>query len=257
MDRVEVPGPLVEVAEAAARVVVLSGAGMSAESGLSTFRDPNTGLWERFRAEELATPEAWEADPSLVWAWYLWRFERIHLVQPNAGHTAIGEWGRLGLADLTVVTQNVDDLHERGGAPVVHHLHGLIRDFRCSECGYPHADAVAVPSTPVERIPPPACVACFGLVRPGVVWFGEMLPDDPWARAVDACDRADLVLVVGTSGLVYPAAGLPAVARASGAFVAEINPLESGVSDMAHLCWRETAARALPALVAAIGPDTL
>ncbi|MFN8097090.1 MAG: NAD-dependent deacylase [Dermatophilaceae bacterium] len=252
MPAAQPPSVLVDVASAARRVVVLSGAGMSAESGLATFRDPQTGLWERFRPEDLATPAAWDADPALVWAWYLWRFERTHDVTPNAGHAAIAAWEGLDLATVTVVTQNVDDLHERAGSRAVHHLHGSISAFRCSECDHPFPDPILAPPQPVERIPPPACPACFGLVRPGVVWFGESLPPQPWEEAVVACENAELVLVVGTSGLVYPAAGLPAVARASGAFVAEVNPRSTDISDLAHLCWRESAARAIPALVEAI-----
>lgn len=248
----EAPWALVEVAAAARRVVVLTGAGMSAESGLPTFRDPHTGLWERFCPEDLATFAAWEGDPTLVWAWYLWRFERTGLADPNAGHRAIADWEHLDLATVTVVTQNVDDLHERAGSGQVHHLHGSIGAFRCGECGHPFTDPIEVPEEPVERLPPPACARCFGLVRPGVVWFGESLPPDAWAAGVEACDQADLVLVVGTSGMVYPAAGLPALARSNGAFVAEINPLPTELSSMADLCWREPAAVALPALLAAM-----
>lgn len=249
---VVVPSDLVDAARRARKIVVLTGAGMSAESGLATFRDPNTGLWERFRPEDLATPRAWDADPSLVWAWYLWRFERIHLVDPNAGHTALASWERDGGVDLTIVTQNVDNLHERAGNSTIHHLHGSIAAFRCSECERPFEDPVDVPAEPVERIPPPACPACWGLVRPGVVWFGENLPIGPWEEAVDECSGADLVLVIGTSGMVYPAAGLPAIARSEGAFVVEINPGDTMISDQVHLTWRESAARALPALLDAV-----
>ncbi|MFM6850559.1 MAG: SIR2 family NAD-dependent protein deacylase [Terrabacter sp.] len=245
-----VPEALIEVAVAARRVVVVTGAGMSAESGVPTFRDAQTGLWERYAAEDLATPEAWERDPSFVWAWYLSRFGAVAHVAPNAGHRAVASW-----ADLThvrVVTQNVDDLHERAGSRDVVHLHGSLTSFRCERCATAYAGEVAVPAQQVERVDPPRCERCDGLVRPGVVWFGELLPLGEWERAVALVEEADLVLVVGTSGIVHPAAGLPVIARGAGAFVAELNPLETDVSDVAHVVWRETAASALPALVAAL-----
>ena len=250
--RVTVPKFLTEIAARSPRVVVLSGAGMSAESGLATFRDPHTGLWERFSPQALASASAWEDDPELVWAWYLWRFERIEHVAPNAGHVAIARWGRG--ADVSVVTQNVDDLHERAGSADVVHVHGAIASFRCSVCEAPYADPIDVPDEPVERLPPPVCRVCGGLVRPGVVWFGEVLPVDAWTRAVALVSEADLVVVVGTSGIVYPAAGLPAIARSEGAVVIEINPDRTDVSDMVHHTWHETAARALPALVGSFLP---
>ena len=208
----------------------------SAESGLATFRDPHTGLWERFRPEDLATPTAWEADPALVWAWYLWRFERIHTVAPNPGHLALAQWEHLDLAQVTIVTQNVDDLHERAGSGTVHHLHGSIGAFRCGACALPYSDPVPVPEEPVERISPPVCSACLGLVRPGVVWFGEALPTDPWEAAVIACEEADLVLSVGTSGIVYPAAGL--LDYYGGNRLALVNRTGTGRDDLANLVVR-------------------
>ncbi|NUO33951.1 MAG: NAD-dependent deacylase [Dermatophilaceae bacterium] len=245
-----VPDSLLEVAVAARRVVVVTGAGMSAESGVPTFRDAQTGLWERYAAEDLATPEAWERDPAFVWAWYLSRFGAVAHVEPNAGHRAVARWA--DLAQVEVVTQNVDDLHERAGNHDVVHLHGSLTSFRCERCETAYAGEVVVAERQVERVDPPTCGHCGGLVRPGVVWFGELLPLEAWERAVALVETADLVLVVGTSGLVHPAAGLPLLARGAGAFVVEVNPLETDVSDVAHQVWRETAARALPALVAAV-----
>lgn len=245
-----VPEPLIALARRARTVTVLSGAGMSAESGVPTFRDAQAGLWEEFDPMMLATPEAWRADPPFVWAWYAWRVALVRAVHPNAGHRALADWS--SRLEVLIATQNVDDLHERAGSSQVHHLHGSIGAFRCGECGHPFIDPVTVPDEPVERLNPPACGRCFGLVRPGVVWFGESLPPDAWAAGVVACENADLVLVVGTSGMVYPAAGLPALAGSAGAFVAEINPLPTEISAMAHLCWRASAAAALPALLAAI-----
>lgn len=250
-----VPSELVEASRAAYAVTVLTGAGMSAESGLETFRDPQVGLWERFRPEDLASPEAWAADPALVWAWYLWRFERAASAEPNAGHHAIARWSNRAGVEVRVVTQNVDDLHERAGAPSVVHVHGRVGAFRCADCASPYGERVEVPSEPAERIDPPVCRDCGGLIRPGVVWFGEAMPAGAWESAELAVSAADLVLVVGTSALVHPAAGLPALARACGATVAEINPVPTPISDQVHLVWRERAARALPALVAQLAPS--
>jgi NAD-dependent deacetylase len=246
-----VPESVLEPAVAARRVAVVTGAGMSAESGVPTFRDAQTGLWARYAAEDLATPEAWERDAAFVWAWYLSRFGAVAHVEPNPGHVALARWA--GQSQVQVVTQNVDDLHERAGSREVVHLHGSLASFRCERCLAAYAGAVEVPERPVERLDPPTCERCGGLVRPGVVWFGEMLPLDAWERAVVLVEEADLVLVVGTSGIVHPAAGLPVIARGAGAVVVEVNPLETDVSDVAHVVWRETAARALPALVDAVG----
>lgn len=253
-----VPQELVEAAAASRRVVVLSGAGMSAESGVPTFRDAQTGLWERYTAEDLATPAAWERDADTVWAWYLWRFGRVAHVEPNAGHVAVAEWeaARGDDLDLTVVTQNVDDLHERAGSGRVVHLHGSLAAFRCESCDAPHEAPIEPLVEEVPRLPPPRCAACGARVRPGVVWFGELLPMEQWYAAEAAVEAADLVIVVGTSGIVHPAAGLPVIARGSGAYVAEINPRDTDVSDVAHVRWRETAAVALPQLVAALTPGS-
>ena len=253
-----VPEPVLAAAVAARRVVVVTGAGMSAESGVPTFRDAQTGLWERYAAEDLATPEAWERDPAFVWAWYLSRFGAVGRVQPNAGHGAVARWadladrGARAAQHVAVVTQNIDDLHERAGSRDVLHLHGSLTSFRCGRCDTAYEGRIDVPEAEVERVDPPTCTHCGGLVRPGVVWFGELLPLDAWERAVALVETADLVVVVGTSGIVHPAAGLPVLARGAGAVVVEVNPRETDVSDVAHHVWRETAAGALPALVAAL-----
>ncbi|RDI15675.1 NAD-dependent deacetylase [Rhodococcus sp. AG1013] len=246
------PDPaLVGAARAARRVVVFSGAGMSAESGVPTFRDAQTGLWERFEPAELATPEAWHRDSGLVWAWYQWRTGLARRVQPHAGHRAIAQWaGRTG---MTVITQNVDDLHERAGSPVAAHLHGSLFSPRCSDCGSSFPGDGGVEAEPTGPLAPPTCENCGGAVRPGVVWFGEALPEDAWQRAVDAVEDCDLMVVVGTSAVVYPAAELPLRAARSGATVVEINPEATGLSDHVHYSWRTTAAVGLPALVAAAG----
>jgi NAD-dependent deacetylase len=243
---------LVQTLRSARRVVAVTGAGMSAESGVPTFRDAQTGLWEQYDAQDLATPEAWERDRAFVWAWYLWRFGRVHEVAPNDGHHALAEWARHPDGpEVSVVTQNVDDLHERAGSDPVVHLHGSLAAHRCEACDAPYTDAVDLPEEEVARVDPPRCRTCGASVRPGVVWFGELLPMDEWARGVELVEAADLVLVVGTSGLVHPAAGLPALARAAGAVVIEVHPRATEVSHVAHHVIRSTAAQALPALVAA------
>ncbi len=228
-------------------LVVLTGAGMSAESGVPTFRDAQTGLWERYEPTALATPEAWRRDRDTVWAWYRWREHLVGAAQPNAGHLAIA---RAAVErPVVVVTQNVDDLHERAGSGEVHHVHGCLVDHRCDSCGTPIEVEVPSPE-PVGRLAPPACSRCDGRARPGVVWFGETLPERPWQAAVDAITAASAVLVVGTSGLVHPAASLPALAAGAGIPVVEVNPGASGFGPEVTLHLRMTAAEALPVLLA-------
>ncbi|QBJ97857.1 NAD-dependent deacylase [Rhodococcus sp. ABRD24] len=253
MTALELDPAVVDVARAARRVVVFSGAGMSAESGVPTFRDAQTGLWERFDPTELATPEAWDRDSALVWAWYQWRTGLVRRVAPHAGHRAVAEWA--DRTRMTVVTQNVDDLHERAGSPThtVAHLHGSLFAPRCRDCGAPFPSDGGVDVEPTGPLSPPECSSCRGQVRPGVVWFGESLPDDAWTRATAAAEDCDLMVVVGTSAMVYPAAGLPLRAARTGAAIVEINPEATGLSEHVHHTWRTTAAVGLPALVAAIG----
>ncbi|MBF0756599.1 NAD-dependent deacylase [Micrococcus luteus] len=250
---------------AAERPVVLSGAGMSAESGIPTFRDAQTGLWERFSAEQLATEEAFLADPALVWSWYRWRARMVRARRPNPGHDAVAAWQRR-TPDLEVVTQNVDDLHERAGARVLAHLHGSLFEHRCAECGAPADVDPGAPSDvdaagseadleAMLREAPPACPACgTGRIRPGVVWFGEMLPQEPWERAYEALERCDLALVVGTSGLIQPAASLPFVALGAGVAVVEVNPVKTELSGAVTHALRGSAGAVLPALVAGVWP---
>lgn len=218
------------------RVVVLTGAGVSADSGIPTFRGAG-GLWRNFRPEDLATPEAFRRDPRLVWEWYEWRRELVRNAQPNAAHEALAR-----LTDAVIVTQNVDGLHKRAGSRDVVELHGNLFRVRCVREGTTqlHADAFAES--------PPRC-ACGALLRPDVVWFGEMLPDDAVARAVGAVRAADLLLVIGTSGVVYPAAGF--VGMHEGLSI-EINPEASAVSSACTLAVAERAAVAIPPIVEAI-----
>jgi NAD-dependent deacetylase len=226
---------------------VLSGAGISAESGVPTFRDDKTGLWARFDPYELSSTDGWERHPERVWAWYLWRHHLVGRVEPNGGHHAVAAWQ--DYADVTVITQNVDNLHERAGSQSVHHLHGSLFEFRCAQCGTPYTDELPAMPEPALEETPPRCSRCGGLVRPSIVWFGEALPDEPWQKAVEAVATADVLVVVGTSGIVYPAAGLPDLALARGAVVVEVNPEPTPLSDSATLTVRDSASRALPELL--------
>ena len=228
-------------------MAVLTGAGVSAESGVPTFRDPG-GLWQRFRPEELANVEAFLANPELVQGWYAHRRRVVEDVAPNAGHAALAaleRWvvGRGG--DFLLATQNVDGLHQRAGSERVVELHGSITRAHCIACETP-ADASAAGGGALT------CAACGGLVRPDVVWFGETLPEDAIGRATEAAAHADVYLSVGTSGAVYPAAGLPQIARQSGAYVAEVNPEPSEIAPLLHESVRGRAGEVLPALVAAL-----
>ncbi len=230
------------------RICVATGAGMSAESGIPTFRGTHDSLWSRFDPMRLATAEAWRADPALVWGWYRWRMQRVRDAQPNAGHRALAELAQR--VPLSLVTQNVDDLHERAGGIVDAHVHGSLFALRCFACGQTHEGLLDDYRDGLQKVAPIRCTACGDTVRPGVVWFGEALPDDAWNAATDAATRCALMLVVGTSGLVYPTAGLPALARRHGATVVEINPEPTALSaDIDHV-WRMAAAQALPQLLA-------
>jgi NAD-dependent deacetylase len=244
----------------AARLTILTGAGVSAASGVPTFRGPQ-GLWRQFRPEDLATPEAFARDPHLVWEWYAWRREQIAACEPNAAHDVIARWSRegqtpahdatqgvrppyTGRLKVVVLTQNVDDLHVRAGTPDLVRLHGSIWELSCwNRCGAaPWRD---------ERVPlpdtPPRCPHCGGLARPAVVWFGESLGARDVHAAVEATD-CDVFLTVGTSSVVYPAAGLVHQARERGAFTAEVNVEETPASAAVDLAIHGPAEEILPAL---------
>jgi NAD-dependent deacetylase len=222
-------------------VCVLTGAGVSQESGVPTFRGED-GLWKQFRAEELATPEAFHRNPLLVWEWYAWRREIIHKAQPNAAHFALARLeAKLASSGgrFTLLTQNVDGLHERSGSRNVVRLHGSIWIVRCASCGTERVDE----SVPLDPFPP-RC-SCSAMLRPGVVWFGEALPEDAWEKAARAAASADLCLVVGTSALVQPAASLPLLAKRNGARLVEINPDPTPLSPLADLLIASKAAECL------------
>ncbi len=244
------------------RIVFLTGAGMSAESGVPTFRDALTGLWSRFDAAALATEAAFRADPGLVWGWYRWRAAGVQRAQPNAGHVGIAALARH--CDVAVVTQNVDDLHERAGSRDVVHLHGNLFASRCIDCSTPATGspdpvvgAAGAPPDEGGRETPPACARCGGALRPGVVWFGEALPQRAWADAMAAASDCALLVVVGTSGLVQPAASLPAMARDAGTRVLEINPVRTPLTAVAHAWWRTTASGGIARLSALLETGAL
>ena len=227
-------------------IVVLTGAGISAESGIPTFRDAMTGLWSRYRPEDLATPEAFLRDPATVWAWYAWRRERVASVQPNTGHDALARLERAAAArgaDFLLVTQNVDGLHEAAGSRRLVELHGNIRRVKCFDRGHPAS------TWPESASGPPACATCGSPLRPDVVWFGEMLPPDAIGTAVAAARGCDVFLSVGTSGLVEPAASLPFAALEAGATVIEVNPEPTPLTRRASVAIAERAGIALPRLV--------
>jgi NAD-dependent deacetylase len=228
------------------QLTVLSGAGISAESGVPTFRDVETGLWAKVDPYEISSSDGWQRHPERVWAWYLWRHYMMAAVEPNNGHRAVAAWQ--DYANVDVVTQNVDNLHERAGSTNVHHLHGSLFEFRCDACNSQFEGVLPEMPEPVEAVEPPLCF-CGGLIRPNVVWFGEPLPEVAWERSVAAVSKSDIVIVVGTSSIVYPAAGLPEAALASGIPVIEVNPQRTPLSDSATASLRETAATALPGLL--------
>lgn len=218
------------------RIAVMTGAGVSADSGVPTFRGPG-GLWRNFQPEELATPQAFRRDPALVWEWYEWRRNLIRQAQPNAAHEALAR-----LPGTVIVTQNVDNLHTRAGSRDVVELHGNIFRVRCVREGNPQFR-----EQPFDHIPP--LCDCGAMLRPDVVWFGESLPEEAVARAVGAIKSADILLVIGTSGVVYPAAGF---VRLHEGLSIEINPETSAVSSACTFAIPARAAEATPAIVEAL-----
>jgi len=211
----------------ATRIAVLTGAGISAESGIPTFREAQTGLWARFRPEDLASPDAFARDPKTVWDWYRWRRELVDGTAPNEGHRAIAELQRR-VPGIVLITQNVDGLHQAAGSTDVIELHGSIRRARCTRCHtkryWSHVDAAF----------PPSCT-CGAMLRPDIVWFGEMLPEEALARAFEAAETCDVFLSVGTSNLVQPAASLPWIAADRHALVVVVNTTMDGQHHAPHV----------------------
>jgi NAD-dependent deacetylase len=247
------------------RVVVLTGSGVSAESGVPTFRGAG-GLWRSHRPEELATPEAFRRDPALVWGWYRWRRALVGACQPNPGHMALAHFA-LGSSEVDIVTQNVDGLHHRAAqdaagaedpsAAFPTELHGSLLRDRCSACGrledaeIPPPGSVPGPDDPqAGAVPPPSCTACQGSLRPDVVWFGETLDASSLENAFEAARAADACLVVGTSSLVYPAAGVPRAAVEAGRPVIEVNLEATPLTPYATCSLQAAAGEVLPRLLA-------
>ena len=233
--------------QAAQRLVVFSGAGVSAESGVPTFRAQHTGYWAQFDPQEMASEPGFRAHPQRVWQWYQYRRDLVAQVQPNAAHRALADYAQRHPGQLSLITQNVDGLHQRAGSPDVICLHGdLMRnqwlDAVCPACDVDGAVAAGGQ--------PPRCAACGNMLRPGVVWFGEHLPADALAQAEAAVQGCDLMLVVGTSGVVYPAAGLIFQAHQRGATIVIINPEATELDMLAQERLQAPAAQVLPAILA-------
>jgi NAD-dependent deacetylase len=222
-------------------ITVLTGAGISADSGVPTFRGAD-GLWRNFRAEDLATPEAFERDPRLVWEWYNWRRELIATKHPNAAHEAVVEMERR-CENFWLITQNVDGLHRDAGSRKLSEIHGNIWMVRCTGCG------VVEDNRDVPIAVPPSCRRCGSLLRPHIVWFGESLFPDDLARCASALRHCDVLLVIGTSGVVYPAAGFASIAKEAGAFVAEINLDQTPHSSLVDLSLQGRAMEIVPLLL--------
>ncbi len=246
---------LLERLRNARRVVVFTGAGVSQESGIPTFRDALTGLWENYDASSLATPEAFVQNPDLVWGWYEWRRAKVLACQPNAAHRAIAKLATK-VANCDVITQNVDDLHERAGSTDVVHLHGSLHAARCNACGLSFDFPPGISDEPEggRHLSPPVCVACAAQVRPGVVWFGEPLPQENWIYAESVAKSCDVFFSIGTSSMVYPAAQLPMLAASAGAYVVQLNPQATDLDQLADCNLRGKAGVILPTLIQAVWP---
>jgi NAD-dependent deacetylase len=238
---IEIPEGLLEALRRSVRVVALTGAGVSQESGLRTFRDAQTGLWSQYKPEDLANPAAFQRNPKLVWDWYSMRRGLMAEVRPNPAHYALVEMARR-VPEFTLVTQNVDDLHRKAGSPEVIELHGNLGRVKCSEEGT-WIEAWE------ENEDVPRCPRCGAYLRPDVVWFGEQLPLEALERAVQATRRCDVFLSIGTSGVVQPAASLAYAARNRGATLVEVNPEPTPLSGKADFVMRGRAGEILPELV--------
>jgi len=241
----EFPGALLESLRRAQRVAVLTGAGISQESGLRTFRDSQSGIWAKYRPEDLASPEGFRRNPQMVWDWYAWRRLAVEGVRPNAGHYALVQMA-LHFADFTLITQNVDGLHAAAGTRAPIELHGNIRHVRCSEC------AARAEHWDESEKQVPRCALCGGLLRPDVVWFGEPLPRAELERALRASTECQVFFSIGTSAIVQPAASLPYAARRTGAIVVEINAESTPLTGAAAFSLRGKSGEVLPALVKAL-----
>jgi NAD-dependent deacetylase len=233
----------------AKQLVVSTGAGMSRDSGVPTFRDAMTGLWARFDPQELANAQAFLSRPARVFGWYLWRWNLVHKAIPHAGYHALVRMEK-AFEDLLVVTQNVDGFHRRVGTRDVVELHGSMEAFRCFDNAHPFESEglKGLEAGEDGEVDPPRCAECGSPIRPGVVWFGEMLPQQPVERAWTAVGECDALLVVGTSAVVYPAAELPSIALRRGCPVIDVNPDSTPITNDVDVWIPERAEVALPAL---------
>ncbi|MFN2121958.1 MAG: SIR2 family NAD-dependent protein deacylase [Candidatus Promineifilaceae bacterium] len=250
---IEFPDELISLLANAGHVAVLTGAGISAESGVPTFREAQTGLWERYNPEELATPRAFIGNPKLVWEWYAWRRELIAAVKPNPAHYALVEMAR-HVPQFTLITQNIDSLHQRAGSQDVIELHGNIARTKCFDCGTKLFDQQEL-ELDLYSEDLPRCDYCGGLLRPDVVWFGETLPREALNRAYDASRGCDLFFSIGTSALVQPAASLPTQAMSQGIPTVEVNPMSTPISSAMNFVLNGPAGEILPALVERTWPE--
>jgi NAD-dependent deacetylase len=241
-NKVEIPEAVVKKVREAGHVVALTGAGMSAESGVPTFREAQTGLWAKYNPLELATPEAFQRNPKLVWEWYAWRREMVNQAAPNPGHYALVELANM-LPTFTLITQNVDGLHQQAGSQQVIALHGNIRETKCFSLAH------FVDHWAKSDEVPPRCPVCNSFLRPNVVWFGESLPAMALQTAVQASQSCDLFLAIGTSALVHPAASLPLLALENGATTIEINPQTTPLTHRMDFVLTGTSGALLPLLV--------
>mgnify|MGYP001144211658 CR=1 FL=1 len=241
----EIPPPLISLLRTCRNAAALTGAGVSQESGVPTFRDSLDGLWAKYRAEDLATHQAFRRDPQLVWDWYAMRRAKVDEVKPNPGHTALAEISR-HIPHFTLITQNVDGLHQQAGSPQVIELHGNIRRVKCFRCG-------RMASSWTDTGPGvPTCSSCGGLLRPDVVWFGEQLPLDALEKAVKAARACQVFLSIGTSGLVQPAASLAIAAKNHGGAIIEINAEPTPLTGKCNYALHGKSGEILPELVRAV-----
>lgn len=250
---IDIPPHIITVLRQARHIAVMTGAGVSAESGIATFRDALTGLWKNFKAEDLATPDAFQRDPSLVWGWYEARRAQVLQTQPNAAHYALAQMAKQ-VPMFTLITQNVDNLHERAGSENALHLHGSLFQARCFDCGLECAPLPVPIIAKDEKQAPPHCVQCNGLVRPGVVWFGESLPYDIWQQSEKAVRDCNVFIIIGTSGVVYPAAGLAQLAQRKRKTVIQINPNLTEQNQFVSFAMQGPAGTCLPQLLEAVWP---
>ncbi len=245
----EIPIELIQSLRAARHVVALTGAGISKESGIPTFREAQTGLWAHYDPTELATPEAFLDNPKLVWDWYQWRRDLIRKAKPNPGHDALALIERHA-PDFTLITQNVDGVHELAGSRNILELHGNIFRTKC----FSEGNVVENWESPLDGSPP-QCPVCGDHLRPDVVWFGEGLPQDTLTAGIDAAQTADLFFSIGTSAVVHPAASLPVYALETGAILVEINPAPTHLTPYANFVLKGPSGKILPALLEAVWPE--